>query len=120
MNSDRRSRLGVIKRYLEQTHDLLEEIFEKEKQAHDNTGHMDKLDYNIVLLEAKFALQRASAAIEAIVEGRLPTADKNAGSRTRYCPKCNTLRGVGTTGCWMKACGDATSLDRCPTTPNSG
>ncbi len=120
MNSDRRSRLGVILRYLEQTNDLLEEIIEEETQAHDNTGHTDKLDYNIALLDASIKLLLASADIEAIAEGRLPTADKKEapGSPTHYCPKCNTLRGAGTTRCWMKGCGDETSLDRCPTTPN--
>jgi hypothetical protein len=125
MNDDRRTRIKIASRYMGQTLEILDEIAQEEEKAHDNTGHVDKIDYAIALWESYEAIANVLVSLEAIVEGHVP--DRKASSRssekkdpstldaTRYCPKCHNQRGPGTTRCWMKNCGDTTALDRCPT-----
>jgi hypothetical protein len=126
MNDQRRTTLATVARFLEAAQVIIDEVEAEEAQAHDNTGHMDKLDYNIALLDASMAVSLAAVTIEGIALGKSPEwiREKLAKVPARLglqkpptrpmCPRCATARGAGTTRCWAKGCGDETPLDQCP------
>jgi len=126
MNAERRTKLEIIARFLRIADELLDEIALEEQAVHDNTGHLDKLDNNIALQDASIALATACEAVELIASGgppglvaarmNRPSARGPATSaQLRFCPKCKTARGAGTTRCWAKGCGDETPFSQCPT-----